>query len=74
MDSQSFSDPSIEGDTPFKLSTSASEIFCQEIDNDPKSAVTTNIKEQLHYDVWRKIEQIYHYIRKSHSTSKHEEL
>lgn len=53
------SNPSIEGDTPFQSSESQDEIFCQEISNDPTSSVTTNIKEQLHYDTWREIEQIY---------------
>lgn len=57
--------PSIENDTPFKSCESEDKVFCQEISNDPKSIVTTNIKEQLHYDVWREIEQIYKNLKKS---------
>lgn len=53
------SDPSIEGDTPFKSSKSSDEIYCQEISNEPKSHVTTNIKEQFHYDAWNEIAGIY---------------
>lgn len=54
-----FSNPSIEGDTPFKPCKSSTDIFCQEISNNPKSSVTNNIKEQLHFDTWREIEQTY---------------
>lgn len=54
-----FSDPSIEGDTPFKSCQSMDEIFCQEISNEPKTQVTNNIMKQLHYDVWHDIEEIY---------------
>lgn len=52
-------DPSIEGDTPFKSCKSADEIYCQEVSNEPKSRVITNIKEEFHYDAWRKIDAIY---------------
>lgn len=51
--------PSSEGDTPFKSCTSSTDIFCQEINDDLVSTVTTDIKDQLHYDTWREIEQIY---------------
>lgn len=54
-----FSNPSIESDTPFLPCESKQKIFCQEISNEPISTVTTNITEQLHYDTWREIEQIY---------------
>lgn len=53
------SDPSIEGETPFKSSPSSDEIFCQEMSNEPGTRTTLNIKEQLHYGVWREIEEIY---------------
>ena len=52
------SDPSIDGDTPFKSCRSGNEIFCQEISNEPRSRVTNDIKQQLHYDTWREIEEI----------------
>lgn len=55
--------PSIEDDTPFKSCKSSTEVFCQEISNDPKSSVTNNIKEQLHYDTWRDIEETYNGLR-----------
>ena len=51
------SDPSIDGDTPFKSCRSENEIFCQEISNE-LSRVTNDIKQQLHYDTWREIEEI----------------
>lgn len=54
-----FSNPSIKGDTPFQPCTSTDDIFCQEITNSPKSSTTLNIKQQLHYDTWRDIEQFY---------------
>lgn len=53
------SNPSIEDDTPFRSCTSPNDIFCQEISNNPKSSVAANIKEQLHYDTCREIEEIY---------------
>lgn len=53
------SDPSIEGDTFYERIESPHEIFIQEITNHPKSTVTTNIVEQLHYDTWREVETIY---------------
>lgn len=53
------SDPSIEGDTPFKSCESPNEIFCQEISNEPKSHVTYSILERLHYYVWHEIEEIF---------------
>lgn len=54
-----YSDPSIEGDAPFRSCLSSDEIFCQEISNDPKTNTITDIKEQLHYNVWREVEKIY---------------
>lgn len=54
-----FSDPSIDGGTRFQSCQSSDEIFCQEITNESKSLTTVDIKEQLHYDVWREIEEIY---------------
>lgn len=53
------SHPSIEGDTPFKSSKSPNEIFCHEITNEPKTKILTDIKEQLHYETWREVEEIY---------------
>lgn len=60
----------MEGDTPFKSCKSSEETFCQEISNKPKSSVTNDIKERLHYDTWREVEEIYkrlkiepHYLR-----------
>lgn len=53
------SDPSIENDTPFESCKSPDEIFCQEITNDAKSSVSTDILEQLHYGTWREIEKTY---------------
>lgn len=58
-----FSDPSIEGDTPFKPCKSTTEMFCQEISNNSTSSVTTNIMEQLHYNTWREIEQSYRKVK-----------
>lgn len=52
------SDPSIDGDTPFKSCRSENEIFCQEISNEPKSSVTDDILIKMHYDTWREIEKI----------------
>lgn len=54
-----FRDPSIEGDTPFISCKSSDEIYCQEISNDPKSRVITDIKKQFHHDAWTKINKIY---------------
>lgn len=56
---QNNSDPSIGGDTPFKSCRSSNEIYCQEVSNSIKTSVTNNIKEQLHYDVWLEIENLY---------------
>lgn len=53
------SNPSIDGNTPFIPCTSQTELFCQEINNSPKLSVTTNIKEQLHFDTWHEIETTY---------------
>lgn len=49
-------DPSIDGDTQFKSSRSANEIYCHEVSNEPNTRVTNGIKEVLRYDVWRDIE------------------
>ena len=54
-----FSDPSIEGDIPFKSCQSSDEIYCHEVSNEPKTRITTNIKKQLNYDMWREIDDIY---------------
>lgn len=54
-----FSDPSIEGDTPFKPTKSLNEIFCQNVSNELKTSVITDIAKQRHYDAWREIEKIY---------------
>lgn len=51
--------PSLGNDTPSKSCKSETEIHCQEISNEPNSSVTTNIKEQLHFERWREIEEIY---------------
>lgn len=50
--------PSIDGDTPFKRCQSPDMIFCQEVANEPRTHVINNIKEILHYSVWRDIEQV----------------
>lgn len=52
------SDPSIPGDTPFESCRSENEIYCQELANELKTHVVYNIKEQLHYDVWRDVERV----------------
>lgn len=54
-----FSDPSMEGDTPFKSSISTDEIFSQDIENDPKTIVVTNILEQTHFSTWKQIDDTY---------------
>lgn len=54
-----FSNPSIEGNTPFESCKSSYEIFCQEFSNEPVTRVTIDIMNQLHYDVWQEIEEIY---------------
>lgn len=51
-------DPSIDGDTPFKSCRSANEIYCQELANELKTHVMSDIKEQLHYDVWQDVERV----------------
>ncbi|KAG4071890.1 hypothetical protein HA402_006051 [Bradysia odoriphaga] len=61
--------PSIENDTPFKAITSQNDLFCQEITNDPKSSVTTDIKDQFHYDTWREIEETYRRISSNNTIS-----
>lgn len=53
-----FRNPSVQGDTPFKSSTSPNELFSQEIDNNPKTSVLTDITKQHHYDTWRDVEKI----------------
>lgn len=59
------SDPSVEGDVPFKSSNSENEIYCQEISNRPFSHVINDIKDHLHYNTWREIEEIYHGLKDS---------
>ena len=54
-----FSDPSIEGDTPFKSINSIDGMFCQEVSNELKTSVTHNIPEQSKYDLWHEIDEIY---------------
>lgn len=49
----------MEGDTPFEPCKSSDETFCQEISNDPKSSVAKDIKQQIRYDTWREVEEIY---------------
>lgn len=51
--------PSIKGDTPFKSLTSPDEIFVQDITNDSKTSIVTDILQQIHYDTWEKVEKIY---------------
>lgn len=53
------SNPTIENDTPFEPCKSSTEIYCQEITNHNKTAVSNDILQQLHYDTWRSIEEIY---------------
>lgn len=60
------SDPSIEGDTPFVSCKSSNEIFCQEISNAPTSSITYDIKEQLRYNTWQEIEEIYNGLNIQH--------
>lgn len=55
---QKSSDPTIENDTPFKSCKSPDEFYCQEISNDLQSHVTNDIMKQLHYDVWRTVDEI----------------
>lgn len=54
-----FSDPSSKNGAQFKSCKSSNEIYCQESSNDETTYTTENIKEQLHYDAWRKVESIY---------------
>lgn len=51
-------DPSISGDTPFKSCRSENAIYCQELANELKTHVMNDIKEQLHYNVWRDVEMV----------------
>ncbi|XP_055312128.1 esterase B1-like [Sitodiplosis mosellana] len=51
--------PSVKGDTKFKSSTSPDEIFSQEIVNDRKSILVTNIMDQLHFNTWKQIDDSY---------------
>lgn len=53
-----FRNPSVEGDTPFKSSTSSKDIFCQEIDNNKESRILTDITDQHHYDTWQEVEKL----------------
>lgn len=53
------SKPSIDGDTPFKSINSIDDIFCQEVANDLKTSVTNDIRQQIHYNVWHEIDEIY---------------
>lgn len=53
----------MEKDTPFRNCKSPNEVFCQEITIDEKSTVTTDITEQLHYNTWREVEDIYNQIK-----------
>lgn len=50
-------DPTINGYTPFKSCRSENEIYCQELGNELKTHVMHDIKDQLHYDVWRDVEK-----------------
>ncbi|XP_031623525.1 esterase B1-like [Contarinia nasturtii] len=59
--------PSIEGDTPFKSSTSTEEIFSQDITNDSKTTLVTDIMDQLHFDTWKEIEDTYKIIKATHT-------
>lgn len=54
-----FSDPSIEGDTPFKSSSSIDDIYCQDVANELKTSVMYDIRQQKHYDVWHEIDEVY---------------
>lgn len=56
--------PSVEGDTPYKSSTSPDEMFAQDVTNDIKSKLVTNIMDQMHYNTWENILDIF-YKRKS---------
>ncbi|XP_031627086.1 esterase B1-like [Contarinia nasturtii] len=56
-------DPSIEGDVPFELSTPPDKICSQDITNDSKTKAVTDIMEQLHFNTWQKIENIYKIIK-----------
>lgn len=55
---QNFSDPSIEGDTPFKSCKSEDEIYCQEVSNEVKTHITYDVKKQLQYELYREIDEI----------------
>lgn len=56
---KTFSDPSIVGDTPFKSGKSPTEIYCQEISNEPMTRTTDNIIAEIHYDVYREIQKLF---------------
>ncbi|XP_055299410.1 uncharacterized protein LOC129566985 [Sitodiplosis mosellana] len=43
--------PSVKGDTPFKSLSSPDEMFSQDITNDPKTSLVTNIMDQ-HNKIW----------------------
>lgn len=57
------SDPSVEGDTPFKSSMSPNEMFTQDITNEPKSSIVTNILEQINFDTWKAIDGTYEQLK-----------
>lgn len=50
--------PSIDSDTHF-IASNPNQIFCGEVSNDMKTCVRTDIKEQIHYDTWVHVENIY---------------
>lgn len=54
-----FRNPSIDGDTPFKPITSSHEFYTQDITNDAKTSVITDMLEATRYNVWQEIERIY---------------
>lgn len=50
----------MEGDTPFKSSTSPDQIFGQDITNDPNSILLTDVLQQSRYKTWMEIDEMYH--------------
>lgn len=55
------SNPSIDGDTPFINCRSDKHMFAQDVGNNLKTSVISNIKTLEHYDAWREVEAIYNW-------------
>ncbi|XP_031639929.1 esterase B1-like [Contarinia nasturtii] len=57
--------PSIEGDTPFKPIPSPNEIFAQDITNDLNTTLISDVLQELHFDTWKQIEEMYNKIKQN---------